>query len=79
MGYKKISRAQARKRFLSFKPFIICASKVSPASMFAAEIGEHTSQDYVTNEGFDAMVNEFKYYNCGPDTGHGVKFYIKEA
>lgn len=74
---QKISKRQARKLFMNFKPFIMCASKCSPLSMFAVKIDEHTNRDYNTNDGFEALVNEFKAYNCGlPETGRGVCFYV---
>lgn len=36
----------------------------------------------VDNKGereFDAIVNEFKYYNCDSECGRGVKYFIADA
>lgn len=73
---KKISRARARKLFMSFRPFIMCASKVAPESILAVTIDEHTNRDYNTEDGFERLVNEFRYYNCNSETGRGVVFYV---
>lgn len=80
MNFKKISKAQAKKLYLNFKPFIMAASKVNPASIFAARIDEHVNRDFTTDADFEALVNEFRYYNCGyPETGRGVAFYVEVA
>lgn len=77
MDFKKISKARARRLFLSFKPFIMTASKISPQSELTVTIDEHVSRDYTTEDGFEQLVNEFRYYNCNSETGRGVAFYVK--
>lgn len=72
----KITKAQAYKLYTNFKPFIMCASKINPNSVFAARVDSHVDADYVTEDDFRHMVDRFRYYNCGPDTGRGVYFYV---
>lgn len=76
---KKISKTQAKKLYLTFKPFIMCPSKANPDSMFAVRIDEHTNHDFVTEENFEKLVNEFRYYNCNTEMGRGINFYIEEV
>lgn len=74
---KKISKSQARKRYLTFKPFVMCASKLNPET-FGVNIDEHVSHDYSTDGDFEKLVNEFRYYNCNAETGRGISFYVRE-
>lgn len=74
---KKITVRQARKLYLSFKPFVMCASKVSPYSTFACNVDAHTTSDFLTDGDFDQLINEFRYYNCTPETGRGINFYVE--
>lgn len=75
---KKISKSQARKRYLNFLSFIMAASKVNPISELAVLIDSHVNADFTTDADFEQLVNEFRYYNCYSETGRGVAFYVEE-
>lgn len=74
---QKISKTQARKRFMSFKPFVMVPNKMSPLSFMAITIDEHTNRD-PEGDNFEQIVNAFWYYNCcTAESGLRVAFYAE--
>jgi len=70
---KKITKATARKMYNNKQSFIMVPHKMHPNSIFAVEI-----KPGWMFRNFDVMYNEFRYYNCNPETGYYIAFYIKE-
>lgn len=70
----KISMKRARKLYLRFQPFVMCASKMNP-EICGVLIDDHVKNDITTPDDFDSLVDSFRYYNCGPETGKRVFFY----
>ena len=70
---KKISKASARKLYAQKKSFVIVPCKCAPTSTFAIEM-----KPGWMFRNFDVMYNEFLYYNCNPETGRRIAFYIEE-
>ena len=72
---KKINRTQARQRYELGLPFIMISSKCPPDSPLACPI--FPKELYYDDKNFNALCNEFKYYNCG--SGERIHFYINET
>lgn len=70
---KKINKAIARKMYANKKPFIMVPCNMRPDSQFAVEM-----KPGWMFRNFDVMYNEFSYYNCNPETGRYIAFYVKE-
>ena len=70
---KKITKATARKMYANKQTFIMVPCKCAPTSIFAVEM-----KPGWMFRNFDVMYNEFAYYNCNPETGRYIAFYIKE-
>lgn len=69
---KKITKATARKMYANKQTFIMVPCKCAPTSIFAVEM-----KPGWMFRNFDVMYNEFAYYNCNPETGRYISFYIK--
>ena len=69
---KKITKAAARKMYANKQTFIMVPCKCAPTSIFAVEM-----KPGWMFRNFDVMYNEFLYYNCNPETGRYISFYIK--
>lgn len=70
---KKINKPTARKMYANKQSFIMVPCNMRPDSMFAVEI-----KPGWMFRNFDVMYNEFLYYNCNPETGRRIAFYVKE-
>ena len=70
---KKINKAIARRMYSEKKPFIMVPCNMRPDSQFAVEM-----KPGWMFRNFDVMYNEFWYYNCTPETGRRIAFYVKE-
>jgi hypothetical protein len=84
--YKRISRKQAFSRFIKDLEVEFCPSKSYPSrSPFNLSIvidSYQTRKDLrliedILREEWNAIVNNFKYYNCTSETGLIVHFYKK--
>lgn len=58
---KKITRQEARKRYLNHEPFIMVPGNYRPDSWAACLID--ASDDYYETNSFDSLCNAFLYYN----------------
>ena len=86
MGYRRISKRVARKRYQLGLNFHIIAHKMRPG--FPFQMGMDVFPQFIANtaivageatqQTFDAMVNQFTYYNCSHETGYYPAFYIVE-
>lgn len=68
MNYQKISKARARRLFNEGTTIYLNTNK---ARMTWAIPIRHTIE-----RTFDALVNEFSYYNCNGDLGRRVQYFI---
>lgn len=69
----KINKTAARKLWNENKPFVIVSCNLRPESgiIFRPE-WKNNFRD------FDAMVNNFEYYNCrNSETGRRAAYYVK--
>jgi hypothetical protein len=70
---KRLTKKQAEKRYNAGLPVILCASKVSPYSIFASSILKTEDNE------FEKVVNSFRYYNCQlSETGLGVHYHSND-
>jgi len=81
-GYKRITKSIARKlwnsNWNSNTELVLCPCKLMPFTEWHNE-RIVTMQDHEMEHSFDAMVNNFTYYNCQyNETGYYPSFYMKE-
>jgi hypothetical protein len=74
----KITKAQARKLFEKGEDIYLNPSKMRPNGVWHQAL--KTNKEVLTNKlyttpSFDALVNEYRYYNCTKETGLTVHFY----
>lgn len=89
-GYKRITKAAARKLYNSGHTIRICAVNMSPVNIWGA-YSDTNNREYTNissdgfnntiakNKAFETVVNAFIYYNCNHETGYYPAFYIKEV
>ena len=69
-GYRRISKAAARKVYAAGLHLILCPVGMRPDTPWHIEaFVEHR------NESFDSVVNAFEYFNCNAETGYYTAFY----
>lgn len=70
----KINKTIARKLYNAGKPFIIVSCNLRP------EFGIKFRTEWMKQfKDFDAMVNNFEYYNCrNSETGRRAAYYTEE-
>ena len=76
MPYTEISKNEARQRYEDGKIVRLMASKLNPHSYWGEPLPVKLSHK---NQTFQALCNEFAYYNCTKETGKTIKFYIIEG
>lgn len=71
-GFRRISKAAARKLFETGKVVYLCPVNLRPGGPWHPEMGVK----YHSGEGFDVCVNAVTWYNCtGRETGRYLAYY----
>ena len=73
--YTRITKLRARVLFATGKPFYIIAHKMRPGFPFSMGMTIDPLHYTAENVNFDAMVNNFSFYNCSHETGAYPAFY----
>ena len=73
---KKVIITTARKAFYEGQPVIIVPRKVSPFSKFYARPYVYSKDE---NDDFDKLCNAISYYNCCPELGKTLAYYLPEV
>lgn len=79
-GFRRISRTKARNLYNAGNMVYLCASNVSPVSIWqpAAGIRKPVGDDSADTT-FESRVDAFAFYNCSKETGNCAFFYEKTA
>lgn len=76
-GYKRISKAAARKVYNAGGEIYMCPVKLAPGGFWRPECSASGAAEYAGR--FDSLVNAFEFYNCyDARTGEYTAFYIKQ-
>ena len=74
LNYTRINKREARKLYNLGRTITILPCKANPNSPW---FSNSTISKESTDKGFDALVNEFTYYNCNTsELGHRPAFYV---
>lgn len=87
-GYRRITKAEARKRYNAGEKIRLVSCKYRPDNVWGAyadvdkESYMQVSYDgfnttVARNRQFDTVVQAFTYYNCSNETGRYPAFYVK--
>ena len=71
----KITKALARKMYNEGHAIMVIPSRVRPNSMLASWISKPDDPDAT----FEKLCNAVFYYNCSPETGMTLHYYVKEV
>ena len=74
-GFKQISKGTAKKLFKAGKEFYICPCNLVVGGCWHTQLRINPSE---TDGDFNKLLNAAQYYNCHPETGTYLRFYIKE-
>ena len=74
LNYNRINKSEARKLYNLGRPITVLPCKANPNSpWFSNSAVSKESAD----KDFDALVNEFTFYNCNTsELGHRPAFYV---
>jgi len=79
-GFRRINRKKAKNLYKSGSTIYLCSSNMSPESIWQPAIGiSKPADDTNVDSLFEAIVNEYTYFNCNKETGRQVFFYEKFA
>lgn len=90
-GYKRITKATARKLYNAGAVIRLTACNMSPVSIWGCYVDAQKESvttvskpsAYITtvarNKEFDTVITAFTYYNCNRETGLYPAYYIKEV
>ena len=74
LNYTRINKREARKLYNLGRPITILPCKANPNSPW---FSNSTVSKESTDKDFDALVNEFTYYNCNTaELGRYPAFYV---
>lgn len=73
IGYHRVSRPLARRAFERGHTVCLCSDKMRPDVS-----GVYLKQDDCNSRTFEQLENEFAYYNCAPNMGARIAFYISD-
>lgn len=73
-GFKQISKCTARKLFKAGKEFYMCPCNLAVGGFFRPELRINPVE---TDGDFNKLLNAAQYYNCNPEAGTYLRFYIK--
>lgn len=72
----KVNKTVARKAYDEDRAVFIIPNKINPISHFGRIMLCKMEKDNFTD--FDKFINAYSYYNCNPETGNGIAYYIGE-
>lgn len=72
MSLVKIDKRTATKEYNNGNTIHLLPSKAAPGSIWISP----TSVNNQCGKSFDALTNEYSYYNCTKETGLRVNYYI---
>ena len=76
---KRINKTTARKLYSAGADVLFIPCKLNPENNFY-RLGIWENKNLCgQHETFEKLCNEFEYYNCRPDTGNYIAFYIKKG
>lgn len=83
MAFKRITKAEARKRYENNEPFVMCPCKMRPGFPFGMHSTifpeAHKPAGYPELwDSFDSVYNNWAYYNASYEAGYYAHFYIEE-
>jgi hypothetical protein len=73
-GFKQISKGTAKKLFKAGKEFYICLCNLAAGGFFRPELRINPTE---TAGDFNNLLIAAQYYNCNPEAGRYLRFYIK--
>ena len=74
LNYTRINKREARKLYNLGRPITILPCKANPNSPW---LSNSTVSKESADKNFDALVNEFTFYNCNTsELGHRPAFYV---
>ena len=71
----KVTKALARKMYNEGEEVMIIPNKVRPNGMLASWTRKPDNED----GDFEKLCNAIFYYNCSPETGMNLAYYVKEV
>lgn len=72
--FVRISKYEAKRRYNAGEAIRICACNMDPENMW----GCYYDVCLEVDRKFEAVVNEFQYYNCNNETGRYPAYYVKK-
>lgn len=75
-GLERVTKARARHLFAAnITPIFACPCKLRPGGPWSPEIMLPTD----TGRTFDQLANAATFYNCTPETGRYLAYYVAEG
>ena len=83
MYYTRVSKTEAKKRFLQGESITFTPCNTSPASpIYRLSISmclDRKDDNTITDlEYWDRLVNSYTFYNCGNELGRYIAYYTEE-
>lgn len=79
-GYKRISKAAAKKEYENGKTIRFVPCKIAPVNAWGIGFDECKAEGGAEYAGrFESLVNAITWYNCNSATGYYLAYYIKTA
>lgn len=72
MSIVKVDKRTASKEYSKGNTIYLLPSKAAPGSIWISP----TSVNNQCGRSFDALINEYSYYNCNKETGLRVNYYL---
>ena len=74
--FKRIDKRAARKAYSHGLSILLAPCNINPYYCFAPTLTINRDRCQEEGSPFDLLVNLFRYYNCGRETGYYPAFYI---
>ena len=71
----KVTKALARKMYNEGEEVMIIPNKIRPNGILASWTRKPDNED----GDFEKLCNAIFYYNCSPETGMNLAYYVKEV
>ena len=74
MSLVKVDKRTASKEYDNGTTIHLLPSRIAPGNLWV----EPLSVNKQCGKSFDALINEYSYYNCNKETGLRVNYYINK-
>lgn len=75
--YFRVTKTVALRKYLNGEELIVAPHKVNPSTRWCNYSTVSNFNRVGDKQDFEKIMNAIRYYNCNPETGHYLSYYVR--